>query len=483
MAVDMRRTTGNSARIAAGGLLIVAATFLPGAESAADGLRTEVSLEYDCRFPAGSHAMTAVVSGRFPVRGAVGRPVEPRDVTVGMGLSRAALEELAGPDATAVSALVRLAVLHTSAQESATADWTGLSAPPVDIAGPDPAELAATGPVPTATFGSPGTAELSAGDLTLTVSPLKADGSPATPAGIDVSCRLAEGADGTLATLEIIGPKPENPVEPAPEPPRGPGDALPPDQREKLEKVRKEAGREARNPAGQAAEPCPFPPFKLSMPASAYAAGYTNVKKLNSAALLKPSRLDISLMDSYIADPCTDTFRAVSGAEFEHEGRRQMAPSEGTFLTFGFMPTTATMVLSQVGPAANIDSVSYNADPAFPEYTTVSAQFDLRLRDVSVNGVPLDVGPNCRTVKPIKQTLYAYGTGNPPTGYQVNRGGPMSGDTYIPAFTGCGVGEDLSPLLTASISGGGNYIKMIQAPLCVEGNTEGCPAAIPEPER
>lgn len=63
----------------------------------------------------------------------------------------------------------------------------------------------------------------------------------------------------------------------------------------------------------------------------------------------------------------------------------------------------------------------------------------------------------------------------------------------IPAFKGCGAGgENLDRLLTASISGPGNYIKQIQGQTCAVGvdvPTEGqCtedrqPYVVPKPER
>ncbi|MER5359278.1 DUF6801 domain-containing protein [Streptomyces sp. NPDC002785] len=480
MAVNVRWTTRQPARVAAGGLLVVAATFIPGADSAADSQRAEISLDYTCEFPDSPHAVTAVVAGRFPEGGSVGRAVEPRDVTVDVDLPKAALDELAGLDATAVSAVVQLKVVHATSNESVTADWSGLAAPAQDIAGQDSLGLEAAGAVPTATFGSPGTATLSASDLTLALSPLKQDGSDAAPKAIDVACRLVDGVDGTLASLAIDGPAAEKPVEPTPGLPDLAG-KLPPSQREKLNDAR----RAARAQGDTDLEPCPFPPLSIPTPAETYVAGFTNVKKLNSAARLGPAHLNVVLMKTYIADPCTDTFTVLSEAEFDYNGRRQLPPTQGTFLTYGFMPTTATMVLSQVGPPALIKSVSHNSDPRIPEDTTVTADFELTISDVRVNGEPLDVGHNCRTVKPIKQTLYAFGTGNPPSGYTVNRGGSMSGETYIPAFTGCGVDEDLSPLMTASISGDGNYIKMTQAPLCVLSNPDSpdCPAKKPIPER
>jgi hypothetical protein len=50
--------------------------------------------------------------------------------------------------------------------------------------------------------------------------------------------------------------------------------------------------------------------------------------------------------------------------------------------------------------------------------------------------------------------------------YVVNTGGFLSGTATIPPFHGCGAGENLDPLFTASLSGPGNYIRITQGPIC-----------------
>ncbi|GGZ22728.1 hypothetical protein CP967_02640 [Streptomyces nitrosporeus] len=500
MAARMRRTTRHSSRFAAGGLLIAAATFLPAAGSQAQTRELEAPVDYTCQFPSGTYAMTAVLTGRIPAGGPAGRPLEPQDIAVGLDLPSPVVAELAALGAGSVSARADLTVLHSQGEETATADWSGLSAPAQDITGEEEVAIEVSGPVPTATFPSAGPATLSAGDLKFSLQPLRADGAATEPGVIEAACTPADGTDTALATVVIRGGEGAEPVSPAdpaapveptePAAPSDPGRAepgapviegkLPPGTREKLEAARREA-----KALDEAPEPCPFPPIPLPSPAETYVAGYANAEKMRGAARLGPALLKVTLMKEYIPDPCTSTFKVKSEADFEYEGRRQLPPAKATFLTYGFMPTTATMELIQVGPPARIESVSVTSDPTMPEYTTVTAEFEMRISDVEINGVPLDVGPDCRTVKPIKQTLNAFGTGNPPSGYTVNRGGSMDGETYIPAFTGCGVGEDVSSLLTSSVSGGGNYIKMTQAPLCVIADTTSpdCPAKKPTPER
>ena len=79
---------------------------------------------------------------------------------------------------------------------------------------------------------------------------------------------------------------------------------------------------------------------------------------------------------------------------------------------------------------------------------------------LAVNGTPLNVGRHCQTV-PATVTL----TGRTPQ-YTLLDGGPLTGYVTIPRFTGCGVGENLDPLLTASVSGPRNFVILTQGPLC-----------------
>ena len=94
------------------------------------------------------------------------------------------------------------------------------------------------------------------------------------------------------------------------------------------------------------------------------------------------------------------------------------------------------------------------------ESTTVTSEQRIQVSDVTVNGTPLNVGQHCRTAVPTNVVL----TSN--AGYDVTKGGVLSGNITIPPFTGCGVGENLDPLLTASISGPGNFVQLTQGPTC-----------------
>ncbi|RST24531.1 hypothetical protein EF908_04805, partial [Streptomyces sp. WAC04770] len=271
-------------------------------------------------------------------------------------------------------------------------------------------------------------------------------------------------------------------------PPVRPAPGLDPDAHRKIEDLT-EARLEALDDENPGSCPIEIPPEWIMTTAETYAAGYANAVKLDGAAALGPAFMKVVLNKRYINDSCASTVDVTSEVEFEYEGKRQLPPTKATFLSYGFMPTTATMVLEQVGPPAVVQTHTVTNTPTYPEESTVTAQLSMRLYDVEVNGVPLDVGPNCRTERPFEQVLRGYGQSYPPAGYLVATGGNLTGYAHIPPFKGCGVGENLDPLFTSAISSVGkkadNYTKMTQAPLCVATNPDGpdCPPKVPKPQK
>jgi hypothetical protein len=132
-----------------------------------------------------------------------------------------------------------------------------------------------------------------------------------------------------------------------------------------------------------------------------------------------------------------------------------LPPTQTTMLTFGFMPTTATMTITQVGTMI-VETWQHAGVPK----ATVTGQENIGLSDVLVNGGPLDVGSHCQTSTPVAISM----SGVPP--YQPLLGGPLEGVVTIPSFSGCGVTEDLNPLLTAPLAGPNNLVRIIQGRPC-----------------
>ncbi|REK72805.1 hypothetical protein DX116_04175 [Aeromicrobium endophyticum] len=169
-------------------------------------------------------------------------------------------------------------------------------------------------------------------------------------------------------------------------------------------------------------------------------------------------------------------------------------------VAFGSIPAVATLTLrasrvdGKVKPfeAYVWDTKSNGCDPEAPQHadTVVVGQIDVALSNLTVDGVPVDIGSACRTVRSADiqlrntsvytpaggGTLGAY-DGLGPASLGPLPSSPLYGDLSgwqipattgitIPPFEGCGNGsDDLSPLVTAMASGPNNPVTVRQSPL------------------
>jgi hypothetical protein len=251
-----------------------------------------------------------------------------------------------------------------------------------------------------------------------------------------------------------------------------------------------------------------LPPSQAGPPAqgSAYAAGYADASKLGGAAVLglpdgafisTTSRGDEVLGPAQNVPgppgPSGDFYYCILGTfQLDYQGQPEFPPSTATFMANGFIPVTGTIHVTQVPGGAPVTVVEYrnhsdtndqNVLDAQTQPATVvaTAEVFLRLSDVKVDGVPLDVGPDCHTVRPLSSpdpvadpennlvVLTGGGAPGEPTPLLFDAftsGGATAGTVAIPPFTGCGIGDNLDPLFDASVSGPGNYMKLMQAPAC-----------------
>ncbi|MEV7569476.1 DUF6801 domain-containing protein [Streptomyces tanashiensis] len=497
---------------------VALAPLLPAAAVAVGTLKVDASLPYVCTLPSGQRPATVRITAAFPERAVPGEEIRPTDVTTTVELPAAAVADLTALKASTVRAETLLTVGAGQNGQRTEASWRG-TAQPLGVPAEGPLTLTTSGDVPTLTTDAAGDLTLTAGDLAVDLAPSTADGAPTTPASVAVSCVPGQDAgDRTLlatvpvgsgtsspepsgppsssATPESPSPGPHVPRPPVPTglhaPPRagttsGTGE-VPTAPRSGARKDRGlTAADEPGTPAGRpAAPPCVTEkPTPTSL--SAYITGYSNVRKLNGANVIPVSCVLIEQGQPefvVLPDGSMHLFQTSTG-DLSHGGRRQTPPFKATFLTFGFAPTTATLVLEQAGPL----TVTSDVLLVFPDNlaeTYIRVPLVLRVLDVEVNGTRLDVGPSCRTEKPLSSpeptpakypgdhlVLLGKGqliNGTDATGYLLTSGGPLTGEVTIPAFKGCGAGgENLDRLLTASISGPGNHIKQIQGQTCSVG--------------
>jgi hypothetical protein len=469
------RTTALVAVLAATGLVAGAASASGTQGTHAPG----ASLTYQCRFPSGTHLVQVAVNAGLPAAGKTGKPIEPAGVSLTMTLPPAAVSGLASLDSATVSAATRLTVSASEGPAGTRVVWPGVAKRPVPRPAHGGLTLTTTGAVPPVTASAAGEVILTAAGLSVTFtagraavpapgparSPTPATGSQATApapaataqAPLQATCTLAAGQHAALGVVLVTGR------------------AAPP--------VRQSA----------AASPCPplppgglklnprFPPPKPppgstvgSAPAQgcAFTAGYADARKLNGAAFIQPGLTNVDLFVRTVTnfDPKVNYAEFDNAAVLDFHGKNQFPPSTATFLTFGFVPTTATIELLVHG-TVNIFAVGpalpSNCKPHQPCDTiaTVASRLSVRIvpGSVQVNGAPLDVGSHCET-PPFDAILTGTSASKPP--YNVVTGGPLTGMVNIPKFSNCGVGEDLDPIFNAAISGPMNFNLLTQGPVC-----------------
>ncbi|MFF7095639.1 DUF6801 domain-containing protein [Streptomyces rubradiris] len=521
------------ARTSVIGAFVVLAAMVPAAVSAAGTQEADVALPYVCRLPSGELPATVRVTADFPTAAGRGRAFTPTDVTTTVELPAEAVADLARGRAAGVRAVTRLGVGIAQGEAAAEATWRG-TARPAALPASGPLTLTATGEVPSVTARVDGDLAFSARALDLDLALDTPDGTAADPAALTIGCSLAEDAPerGLLATVPI-GPDPGPPAtEPASPTPSVPApDGGTPGSSGTPQAPDEQAGRGGRGdqegraptvteraPRGAAtrrpdAPPCRYDERHPSTSASlnAYVTGYTNVRKLAGAsliplscALIEQGPTDIELFPDYSGGYLTQHSRGT----LWYRGKPQSPPFQATFLTFGFMPTKATMVLEQTGPMTMDGKGETSFVTQFTKMETrVRVPLVLRVTALEVNGTPLDVGTGCRTRSPLRSeepepakfpgdhlVLTGRSSHQPPAlpvGYLLSSGGPLTGEVTIPAFTHCGgKGENLDRLLTASVSGPGNYVKQTQGQTCAVQvfNPDQCtkdlqPLVIPVPER
>lgn len=485
--------TQRTAQAGAVGVVALLAGLMPGTGVASDTYRVDADIGYTCAFTSGAKQVAVNVSAELPTSSAVGTAVRPEQVRLGVTLPHTALAELP-PDVTSrISGSARLATAVTQNGTPTDVMWEGFAVEEVTAAPDQDVVIEATGEVPTVTPRSAGDMVFTAGTLDLDLVLRPDDGATAAPVVVSLSCAVDPDQQPELGTVTVPASAGQ-----APDPritPEGPGQREPAVQ---------ERGTPASDPvtagAGDYDPPVPADCTLIYGPvetpargAHGYMAGYSNVNKQKAAmAFNDPGHLLLQLNSATAAYMCPGGKSLTwlkSEATLDYNGKPQMPPATSTFLTFGFMPTTATLELELTEPA-RIDTLAEGPDPVTrrrPETTTSTQEMNLRLYDVKVNGTPLDVGPACRTVRPMKLVLTGKGsTGrNPATeGYTVKTGGALTGSADIPAFTGCGVTEDLDNVFTAAVSGNGNFTKMMQGALCVDEVPLNCPEPPrPRPER
>ncbi|GAA0246478.1 hypothetical protein GCM10009527_048940 [Actinomadura nitritigenes] len=440
------RRAGRLMAAAGAGTLLAAG--LSGAGAEATGTQNaDLTVGYQCAFPAGPQQVSVRYQAPFPASARPGEQVRPGEATATLTVPRAAFADLG---AAKVGGTVRVAAQTTRNGTAAKADWPAFTVEPAPVPGDGDGDvtLTASGRPAAATAGPSGTLTFSLGEVDLGLGPAPAaGGTEESP----VACTPAQGQARVFAAVPVVADG--TAAAPAPSP-----------------------KATAAVPAGEAPPDCQDlkePGWLIS--GCVYMNGFANVRKLDGATVLNdPAAPGPALTNvEYDIVPNLPTGTGTDVRFRFHEPLR----SRATFLTFGFMPTTATMEMDQVGLGTET-SAPYEKGRT-RQHVQARMRVTIRLYDVTVNGTPLDVGARCASSRAVDIEL-----GDAPGADITNivKGGTLDGTFEIPPFKGCGSGENLDPLFTGSVSGPGNYLKVSQGTICGRAAAT-CPPAMPELKR
>jgi hypothetical protein len=481
----MRRGT---VRVAAVAVVIVAAGVSAG--SAAAGQEgVSLRLDYTCAFPSAQQPVSALITATFPVAGTAGQPIQSAGNRIAVSLPRAAVADLARLSAAAVTMTASLSTTVTEGTKQAAAIWRDLRSPAAAIPRA-PVTLTASGAAPGVMVSSPGEVNITATGLSLLFTADPANGSqasrssapggassaPAGPSSVQVACVPRAGQDTTLAGITVAGAGPARA-------PASTAGSSPADNPAKCLPFPKNLQLNPRFPL-------PKPPpgsvaSHLPQPACAYSAGFTNARKLNEAALVGPGLANLRLgLTTYTKFTSKfGYFQQNVPGQLQYHGQPVLPPARATLLAFGFVPVSATIQISEIG-SLNVALISCAPtkncpNPPPKNVALFFGRVSLRISNVDVNGVPLNVGNHCQTATPFNLEL----TGVPPSYSITLIKGVLTGTVTIPLFTGCSNGtENLDPLFDATVSGPGNFVKITQATVCTPQTGGGCPPAKPVPK-
>lgn len=412
--------------LAANGTLVGAAPEPPTADAGTH--KVTKAVDYSCTSgdPAVSRPVKAGVAVTLPGSVAAGQPVRLRGAALTFSLPHDALPAPATPDTARRITGAVMMELGTISNGKRTTTPLALSIPDTPLAMDGDTALTATGEATPVAKAVPGdlVVDLGAPSITLHVD----------TAELKMTCTAEAPAVLAIVSVPKAGTKPGTPKPPA--------------------------GRQS-GPGGSGGattdlldDPVPPPYFHQSVEPFGLT-GWSTVRKVKAKLGIGPAViLDGVLHIPLSGDPKDQTLQ---------DGNVALPPTKGNFLGFDFVPTSADVELLPVDHdrgdrTIKVGLVLLNG-PAVSHMETI-----VRIYNVKVNGVPLDVGPNCRTATPTKIDLVS-------DAWDASQGGLLHTDPKaaeekyrgftLPPFTGCGVTEQLSPLVTGLNSGQGNQICVV----------------------
>ena len=419
---------------------------LAGAGPAIGDQTTATTLAYTCAFPSGAQQVKLQINATFPETAATS--IAPTNVTAKLDLSQTALGDLIRINAASVTASADLSLVVKHNGESTTATWPNLTAPSAPLPSTGDLTVTMTGPVPPVSETGAGDVTFAADAFGLILTPLTSADAATNPATVKVACTLNPGQTATLAAVAMSTTPGTSLTNQQANPPRK-HIATPMD------------GAFPKNPA------CNQPDGSESAGdgtlLNAVLLSRTNLNKLNESTPVDGT--------VYLTNTEVWLSNDFSTFVFCYTGRLDLKPVTTTMMAFGFVPITTTLSYVQVNdtgdyPPMLVDASTDSNSPDGRPSGASSALVEIYISSASINGTPLNVGPNCRTTTPIALDVSNIAdvdtNGNEIYPYNGVNGGYLQGNVTIPPFVDCGVDENLDTMLSAPITGPNNLVRVCQ---------------------
>ncbi|MEU5991365.1 hypothetical protein ABZ806_20550 [Spirillospora sp. NPDC047418] len=500
----MHRLFRNAARVAALAIVIVGSGAVAAIPPAIADIGADMRLV--CSDESGAHQVGLRIETTAPSSGIAGQPIQLGTVKVDVALppelvkvvrtdslggSAAPPMTSATPSPTAPPALSGVAEMRVAIHEPGRdqhAGWPAFALATAPSRGDGVVHLTGSGVAPPVVPQSPGGLSWSAREMDLS---LVTGGTAAEQGAVQTALHCAAEKEFGLGTVRVgrgneaavpsalsapssqPAASQENLCTPTPAPGEDPRYAV----------NHEDAGLEQ---IYQSPEPPKNPkPIELYQPGTMYCikgAGFVNAKKVGNAVPISvESSARFSTANFFSSPVLGPNYRELRGYSVN-----RTYPTPATVLGFGFMPTRAVAEAVQVGAPGKENPITGNLrliqqfDHAklmpgiAPDQLRASSYVRIKAVEAQVNGVPLDLGDECMT----SSTLFKASAflGNLRTGIlNFDEGETLTVDGLeIPSFSGCGVTEDLSPILTASVSGSGNYASVETGHWCTVAGGANC---------
>jgi len=426
MTVNLRSKSllrGLAAVTAAAAVTGVAVLAGAGSASAADA---SLTLNYSCPFPLiGTQNLTVTIAASLPDSAVAGVATDPFTFTADVTVPDNATQGLSLVGATTVSGTATASSTLTNGGTSLPLS-VPLAVPSTPVPTSGSFTVHSTGSAPAVTFPNVGTASITVGDFSTTLTPLTAAGQPTGLGTFTSACTQVAGQNNVLATFPVTAPAP--PTTTTTEPPTTTTTEPPTTTTEPPTTTTTEPPTTTTEPPPTTTTTEAPPPGNLSINYSVN--GSTHLKSLNTTVTLGPGALPISL--------------DLTSGDFT--GDLSLPTATASFTLLGFIPGTAKI---QLIPASQVTGTFQDST------VSADAKETIRITDLSLLGLPVvRSSTTCRTSRPADIPLMSGAD------FNVQTGGTLTGTYTIPSLKGCGL---LTPLLSAFAAGSGNTISVAVA--------------------